>query len=279
VSTPSPQRHVSSYRFLLSRRWLGLLLVVIVVTIACYELGRWQFHRYDERHQHNVVTRENLRSDPVRVDEVMSTTAAPDDDDEWRRVKATGTYDVEHQIVVLYRTRNSAPGVDVVTPLVTSSGDGLLVDRGWVQTKGNGNEPADVPHPPGGTVDVTGWVRINADAGSNRTTLSEGSVRSISSDALQSSVPYDLFDGFLDLTDESPKASPSPERADPPDLSGGPSFFYGIQWWFFGLLAVGFWVYFAYAERVHPRDEPARTAVQQQPESSEPVAPEFTDRG
>jgi cytochrome oxidase assembly protein ShyY1 len=39
--------------------------------------------------------------------------------------------------------------------------------------------------------------------------------------------------------------SPAPETADPPDLGSGPSFFYGLQWWFFALLAVGFLAYFA----------------------------------
>jgi hypothetical protein len=74
-------------------------------------------------------------------------------------------------------------------------------------------------------------------------------VRSISSSAIAGTVPYDLYVGFLDLTHEDPSTRPSPALGDPPDLSGGPSFFYGVQWWFFGLLAIGFWVYFAYAER------------------------------
>ncbi len=241
----------TSYRFLLTRRWLGLLLAVVVVALACYALGRWQFHRYDERHDRNATTRSNEQASPVPIDSLMSTSTPPDEGDQWRRVVVSGRYDVDHQLTVSYRTRQGSPGVDVVTPLVTDSGAGVLVDRGWVQTIGNGNRQVDVPAPPDGTVTVTGWVRLDADDTGSRVTPAEGSVRSISSQAIEAIVPYELYRGFLDLTAEDPTVEPRPAQADPPDLGAGPSFFYGVQWWFFGLLAIGFWVYFAYAER-HP---------------------------
>ncbi|MFY9915073.1 MAG: SURF1 family protein [Nocardioidaceae bacterium] len=244
----TPERP-TSYRFLLSRRWLGLLLAVLVVSSACYELGRWQFHRYAERHDSNAVTRANLAAAPAPLDDVMSTDAPPSSTDEWRRVEVTGSYDADRQLAVLYRTRSGAPGIDIVTPLVTSSGAAVLVDRGWQQTAGNGNQVNDLPAPPGSTVTVTGWVRLNSSDSGNRVAPSDGSVRSISSIAIAPTLPYPLYQGFLDLTGESQTVKPSPARADPPDLSGGPSFFYGVQWWFFALLAIGFWVYFAYAER------------------------------
>ena len=219
------------------------------MSTACYELGRWQFHRYDERQVRNETTRANEQAPAVPIDRLMSTGSAPNDADQWRRVEAVGTYDVDHQLVVTYRTRDGAPGVDVLTPLVTTSGAAVLVDRGWVQTAGNGNQAVSVPDPPTGTVTVTGWVRIDSGDTGSRVDPSEGSVRSISSSAIADTVPYDLYVGFLDLTHEDPSTKPSPALADPPDLSGGPSFFYGVQWWFFGLLAIGFWVYFAYVER------------------------------
>lgn len=235
-------------RFLFTRRWVGLLLAVVVVGVACTELGLWQFRRYTERQGANQVTGSNLTADPIPVGEVFSDTTAPSSDEQWRVVEATGTYDVASELVVLYRTREGSPGVDVVVPLVTGSGTALLVDRGWVQTSGNGNQALDLPDPPPGTVTVTGWVRINADGGGDEVTPSSGSVRAISSDAIGATVPYPLYDGFVDLTDESPPVTPAPERADPPDLSSGPHFFYGMQWFFFALLAFGFWCYFAWTE-------------------------------
>ena len=249
------------FRFLFTRRWLGLLLAVLVIGTACVELGLWQFRRYAERHDANDRVGANLRAAPVPLDQVMSRNAPPDVDEEWRVVTATGRYDVENQIAVLYRTRDGAPGVDVVAPLRTSSGSAVLVDRGWVATTGNGNDVGALPKPPPGTVTVTGWVRRNADPGSE-TTPNGSTVRAISSDAVQAVVPYPLYDGFLDLTGEKPVVHPRPATTPPPDLGSGPHFFYGLQWFFFALLALGFWCYFAWTEyRQQPRDSlpPARS--------------------
>ncbi len=236
------------FRFLLTRRWISLLMAVCVVGFACVELGLWQFRRYHERHDTNLVTRDNLTADPVPVADVLDTSTPPTSDEQWRTGWATGHYDATHQLVVLYRTRDGAPGVDVVVPLVTASGSAVLVDRGWVATSGSGDLTPAVPPPPSGTVTVTGWVRISADGGSDQVTPADGSVRAISSDAIKPTLPYDTYDGFLDLTHESPGVRPAPAHAQPPDLGAGPSFFYGIQWFFFAVLAFGFWCYFAWSE-------------------------------
>ena len=54
-------------------------------------------------------------------------------------VTATGTYDVDDTVIVRYRTREGASGVDVVVPLVTDSGAAVLVDRGWVAADNRGD--------------------------------------------------------------------------------------------------------------------------------------------
>jgi hypothetical protein len=55
--------------------------------------------------------------------------------------------------------------------------------------------------------------------------------------------------------------------AEQPDLGNGPHFFYGLQWWFFGLLAVFGFFYLAYDERKKlragatcPRPDPSQGA-------------------
>ena len=69
-------------------------------------------------------------------------------DDEWRLVTASGTYLTDETVIVRYRTREGASGVDVVVPLVTADGATLLVDRGWLATDNRGATPDEVP-PPG----------------------------------------------------------------------------------------------------------------------------------
>ncbi|MGH3505515.1 MAG: SURF1 family protein, partial [Nocardioidaceae bacterium] len=183
---------------------MGLLLVVIVLGITCVKLSQWQFHRYDERQHSNEITERNLSADSVAVDTVLSTTHEPSSEDEWQTVRAVGHYDPGHQLAVLYRTQQGAAGVEVVVPLVTRSGAALLVDRGWIPSAANGQRHPDLPRPPSGTVTVTGWARVDSNGSADETKPSDGSVRAISADAIEETVPYQLYDGFVELTKESP---------------------------------------------------------------------------
>jgi cytochrome oxidase assembly protein ShyY1 len=84
----------------------------------------------------------------------------------------------------------------------------------------------------------------------------------VSSARIAAVVPYPLYRGFLDLAAESPApAEPLAAVELPDDTSNGPHFFYGLQWWFFGLLAIFGVGYLAWDERKHgPRGERRRTA-------------------
>jgi cytochrome oxidase assembly protein ShyY1 len=58
-------------------------------------------------------------------------------------------------------------------------------------------------------------------------------------------------------------------RAERPDLSNGPHFFYGLQWWFFAALAVFGFGYLAWDERKKLRGEAAEPeAPAEQPEQT-----------
>ena len=166
--------------------------------------------------------------------------------DEWRVISARGTYDPSQTVVIRYRTRDGAQGVDVVVPLVTADGTALLVDRGWMATENSGTSTEDVPAPPAGQVDVTGWVR--RDATGDSTTVTDKSTRAISSREISAALGLTTYPGFVDLDTETPAPAQPLEKAELPDLSNGPHFFYGLQWWFFGLLAVGGFLYLAYDE-------------------------------
>jgi len=224
-------------RFLLSRRWVLFALVVALLAWLAVQLGQWQFHRLDERRDHNQVVSANRDAEPVPIDEVMSPDRAPGAEDEWQRVRVTGTWDEEHTIVLKYQTRDGGPGVDVVTPLVTERGAGVLVDRGWMSVDNTGAERPDVPAAGEGEVTLTGWVR--RDATGRATEVSDLATRAISSESAAEVIPYPLYRGFLDLDEQSPAPEAQLEPVElPDDSSEGPHFFYGLQWWFFGALAV-----------------------------------------
>ena len=115
-----------SLRFLLSRRWLLFALVVMVLAYATWWLGEWQFHRLSDRKQSNAVVRANEDRSPTPVADVLAPGAPVAEDDEWRIVTATGTYDTDNTVVVRYRTRDGQSGVDAVVPLVTADGTALV---------------------------------------------------------------------------------------------------------------------------------------------------------
>jgi cytochrome oxidase assembly protein ShyY1 len=243
-------------RFLFTRRWLLFALAVVVLAYGTYWLGEWQFHRLADRKERNARTEQNLRLPAAPVDEVLAVGRPVRPQDEWRRVRASGTYLPQERIIVRYQTRDGASGVDVVTPLETKPGGPLLlVDRGWVATENAGTTTPDVPPPPAGEVTVVGWVR--ADATGDATTVTDGSTRAVSSSAIAATLDQPVYGGFVDAERESPAPAEPLLHAEAPDLSNGPHFFYGLQWWFFGLLAVFGFGYLAWDERRKLRRSPS----------------------
>jgi cytochrome oxidase assembly protein ShyY1 len=241
------------FRFVLSRRWIGFALFVVLLASVCTRLGFWQIHRLEHRLAQNKVITKHFATDPVDLNSALPPGGKVDDRSEWTRVRAVGTYDVDHQVTVKFLTRDGAPGVDVLTPLVLASGDAVLVDRGWMQTRSATEQPT-VPAPPSGTVTVTGWLRQNNPATGQAIRPAGGQVRAISSIGLAKYVPYALNNGYLNLRTESPRPS-TPLAAEPkPELGQGPHFFYALQWWFFALLAIVGWFWFAWAEAKERRN-------------------------
>ncbi len=235
-------------RFLISARWIGFAVFVIVLSAVCIVLGNWQFGKLDDRSLRNHQITDHFDRDPVPLDEVVPPGEDVSAGDEWTIVTVSGTYDREHEVTVKYLSRDSRPGVDVVTPLMLDDGTAILVDRGFVQTERTSSKP-DVPTAPTGTVEVTGWVRVDSKAGGEATSVHDGQIRAISSTGYADHVDYELRSGYLNLQEQSP-VTDGIEPEPIPDLSSGPHFFYGLQWWFFAALALTGFVWFARAEKL-----------------------------
>lgn len=237
-----------SWRFLLTRRWLVFAAVVAVLCYAAWWLGQWQFHRLEDRQDRNAVVRANEDRDPAPVGDVLAPGRPVAEDDEWRQVTATGTYDTDDTVIVRYRTRDGQSGVDAVVPFVTTDGVTLLVDRGWIAVDNQGSAtPDDLPAPPTGEVTVEGWVR--ADATGESTTVDGRSTRAISSAEIGPAIGQEVYGGFVVLESEDGEPAAGLEPVELPELDNGPHFFYGLQWWFFGLLAIVGFGYLAWDER------------------------------
>jgi cytochrome oxidase assembly protein ShyY1 len=246
------------YRFLLTPRWLGLACVVVLLAAVAVLLGKWQFDRLDERRVTNATTEANLAADPVPVDELLSAGDSLDADLEWRVVTASGRYDADAELFVRNQSRDDiGPGSTVVVPLVTDSGEAVLVERGWVSTAGSPTQLPDVTPAPTGQVTVTGWLRQDSTADDGATVPVDGAVRAIDSTAIGEALDRALLPGYVALTFQTPPADEQLQPPEDPDLGQGPHFFYGLQWWFFAVLAVAGYLWFAWAE-AHPKQRPER---------------------
>jgi cytochrome oxidase assembly protein ShyY1 len=256
---------VRSWGFLLSRRWVLFGLIVALLAWLAWWLGEWQFDRLEERKARNAIIERNETAPPTDVTEVMPREGTLAADEEWRTITATGEYDVADTVIVRYRTRDGASGVDVVVPLVLADGSAILVDRGWVATESRTPGADDVPAPPDGEVTITGWVRRNGTGDS--TAVSDQSTRAISSTAIEQALgDREIRNGFVDLQSEDPEPAQPLAGAELPDLDNGPHFFYGLQWWFFGVLALFGFGYLAWDERRGPTARRRRGQASEGPE-------------
>lgn len=225
--------------FLLSRRWLGFAVFVVVLAIAFYYLGQWQFHRAEDRSDRNDRVRAALAADPIALSDLE-----PGESAEWTRVQVSGSFDPQHVVTVRYMSRDGAPGVDVVAPFVTDAGEAILVNLGWLSTDNSGAKPDSIPQAPAGDLTIEGWWRLDSNASEKATVPVDDQVRAIDSRVWDT--PYTLQPGWLHL--QSPDVNGL--IAEPvPDLGGGPHLAYGLQWWFFAILAVFGFFWFARAEK------------------------------
>lgn len=237
---------MSRYRWALTPRWILSHLFVLACIVAFVNLGLWQLRRLDERKASNEIIATREVAAPVPAVELAPRGASGDATAEaaFRRVTAEGTYRVEDQVLIRERTNEGAPGFWVVTPVVTASGDGLVVNRGWIPlTVGESGDPADYA-PPAGTVRIVGLVRESQHPqGLEVADPADGRLARLSRvdvDRLQKQVGVPLLPVYVDLQAQDP-AQPAtlPQVVPAPELDEGSHLSYAFQWFLFaGLTAV-----------------------------------------
>lgn len=149
------------YRFLLSRQWVILTLIALLLMPAMVELGFWQLHRHERRVASNHLIADNLEAEPVPVESLTAPGAAVPKRQIYRTVTATGHYDTAHEVVARQRTAadGDSIGYHVITPLVLADGRSVLVNRGWIPAGTDLTTFPKVPAAPSGEVTVTGRLR------------------------------------------------------------------------------------------------------------------------
>lgn len=221
-------------------RWTTIAFGVFAlgVSVGCVALGFWQLQRLGERRARNAQVIGRLAESAIPLGNLHFDSAV-----RFRRVTASGRYDFANEMVQTSRTRFGAPGVHILTPMRTNSGDTVvLVNRGWAYA------------PDGMSVDLTlfredtnavvdGFVeQFTAARGAVSTSSVANGVRFLDMDSLAARLPYPLAPVLLvqrlDSGDFVAVDRGTPVRADPPPLDEGPHRAYAIQWFAFALVGV-----------------------------------------
>jgi len=218
-----------------------LILVIGLLLFAAISarLGVWQLHRLAQRRASNAVA-QVARQAP----EIDLAARGPEPLGE-RRVRASGTYDRAHELVLRGQVFREIPGLVLVTPLrVPALGDtAVLVERGFVPSPDAATLPpqaATLDEP--GTQSVHGVAEPLASAPDSGAPLERNggtTWRRLDLAALRARLPYPILNVAIRQAPDS--ALPRmPRRREPAALDEGPHLSYAIQWFAFAGIAVVF---------------------------------------
>ncbi|SDB90938.1 Cytochrome oxidase assembly protein ShyY1 [Raineyella antarctica] len=220
------------------KRWVGLVIFAVVLVTAFVRLGEWQLNRLETKRERNATVVAQQKAPVASFAEAFQGSITPDK--QYRRVSVQGTFDPAHQLQVRYRTSDGRSGYEVVAPLRTTSGDWLLVDRGFTPRPASGPLPdaGSIPPPPSGVVTVEGYVMADETGPANATAPADGSVRLVNPPAIAAWSGLPLVDGYLNTTSTTPADGSGLVPVALPELTEGPHMSYAIQWFSFALIGV-----------------------------------------
>ncbi len=231
------------YRFLLTPRWWGINVFVLLAIPFCVFMGSWQLSRFEDRmqdHRSAVTQAATSEREAARpLDEMLPVDKATSG----RQVTATGRYD--RQLLVPDRELDGRNGYYVLTLLRTDRGEALPVVRGWLP---GSPDPAKAPAAPKGEVTVTGALQASETPGDNGVSaqggLPAGQTAAISAASLVNLVPYDVYDAWVTLAraDSGMTAVPASAPADSGlDLKAFQNLGYTGEWFVFAGFVVFMW--------------------------------------
>ncbi|RSD21762.1 SURF1 family cytochrome oxidase biogenesis protein [Amycolatopsis eburnea] len=238
-------------RFLLRPGWLALTAVVFTFAICCFTLlSPWQFSRNTEREQQNAALETSFTADPLPLTQLLPPGSVVGPKTEWHLVSITGRYLPDKEVVARLRTVQGEGAFEVLTPLQTTDGTVVLIDRGYVRLDSKSGVLPFAPPPPG-TVTVTARARADETDPKNRAAFADASTGGrlqsyvVDSRVVARAGQLDIRPGYFQLDTGQPGvlgALPLPQTDSGPFLS------YALQWIAFGAMALLGWLYFTVRE-------------------------------
>lgn len=135
--------------------FIPTLAALLLIPLFCF-LGYWQLDRAEEKRSLQAEYDRRADRPPLSLDGELRTPAAL----QFFRVRASGVYEAEHQVLWDNRIHHGVPGYHVITPLRLGTSDTrVLVNRGWVPV-GADRSQLPVIDPPAGRVTVSGTAVV-----------------------------------------------------------------------------------------------------------------------
>jgi cytochrome oxidase assembly protein ShyY1 len=228
------------YRFALRPRWLIRHVIVLVVVGLFALAGFWQIHRLHERRARNTLITSRRRAPETTLDDALRASSTA----EHRHIRAAGRYDTAREVVLLGRADGDLDGNHILTPMITSGGRAVVVDRGWVPS-GLESPPVASAAPPGGNVVVHGELLASEHSPFGGATGKTKIVSLIDVHRLAQQLPYPVAPLYVLLASQAPpQRAQLPVVVKPLPLGNGPHFSYAVQWFSFLVIAlVGYGVF------------------------------------
>ncbi|MEV7089357.1 SURF1 family protein [Streptomyces sp. NPDC093085] len=241
------------YRFLVTPRWWGINVFVVLAIPFCVFMGMWQLGRFEAR----VETHRAAEAGPgpeKRPAVAVASLLPVDQETSGREVLAKGRY--ADQFVVPGRELDGRTGSYVLTMLRTDDGKALPVVRGWLAQGGK------VPAAPAGEVTVTGALQASEAIGSSGVRagggLPEGQLGMISAASLVNLVPYEVYDAWVTVGKASEGLLPVPAAAPQNtglDLKAFQNLGYTGEWFVFAGFVLFMWFRLVRREVETAKDE------------------------
>jgi cytochrome oxidase assembly protein ShyY1 len=262
------------YRFLLTPRWWGINVFVLLAIPFCVFMGSWQLSRFEERVDDHRSAQEQVSSARTEAARPLAAMLPVDKATSGKRVTATGRYG--EQLLVPDRELDGKRGFYVLTLLRTDAGKALPVVRGWLPGTA---DAAKAPAPPAGQVTVTGALQASETPGDNGVSaqggLPAGQTAAISAASLVNMVSYDLYDAWitLDTADSGMRAVPaSAPTGTGLDLKAFQNLGYTGEWFVFAGFVVFMWFRLLRREVEFARDAELGIAPEETDSSPSPGA-------
>lgn len=233
------------------KRVLAASLIALIAFAFCLQGARWQFERHEVRHANNELIRANVSKAPITEQDLFSL---PNDESAWRKIKISGKFIPENEILVRGRYNQGLYGFGVVTLFESTSGRKYWVDRGWVKAGPDAKTPPIVTSVDDRLVELIGRVRVERIESQISGTVfalpsRDGSAQIAKWDN-DGSIKTELF--YFDLLETSASEFAPDSPTALPELSDGPHLAYTVQWILFaGLVLFGLFLVIREERRTH----------------------------